>query len=518
MARERAEARRQAAVGAADPAGRTEELTSRLVGGMNRLAGQFNRSAKRVKDAAQDLRTSVVLQHAVAARERSNLEAAFWLFREEFSQHPDDIGVALPYWDVALSFERGDIASPAGVMLVETRAAAGETELAAQHWIELIQQAPEELVSPIAIATILPALKARLANANEDGPEDRNTLAGYLRRAVRHAVDPRNTELHPGVALRIFEEGREINPEASRRIAEAILESPHLHEAKRERLTEWLAGNHAEAPIAEPNPPPKSAEPEPKAAPKPAEPEPKAAQKPAESEPTAAPKPAEPELKAAPKPAEPELKAAQKPAEPETKAAPKPAEPEPKAAPKPAEPEPSATKKRENGLSKEQIAAASARLPQAEPAPRVPVEEEAPSGPSVECGTLTGIEDDALVVQGATNGRLRYGDIQAVAVAEIMGLEDQAVTVIDLILNWTRRNDEPLEIVRLRMNDLDLESLVTSTDALGSDFAALMGEILERTSAVPLPDPESALGTRIACYESQERYERIGLRVQDRAA
>lgn len=41
---------------------------------------------------------------------------------------------------------------------------------------------------------------------------------------------------------------------------------------------------------------------------------------------------------------------------------------------------------------------------------------------------------------------------------------------------------------------------------------------MERTSAIPLPDPESALGTRITCYRNQEIYERIGLRVFDRTA
>jgi len=150
MAKASAETRRHVVESAAHGADLTEKLTSRLVGGMSRLAGQANRSAQRVKDAARELRTSAVLQHAAAARERGNLEAAFWLFNEEFNRRPDDSSVALSYWDVALSFGRGDIASPAGVKLVETRAANGETELAAQHWIELIKQAPDALVSPIA--------------------------------------------------------------------------------------------------------------------------------------------------------------------------------------------------------------------------------------------------------------------------------------------------------------------------------------------------------------------------------
>jgi len=255
MARASASAKSPVAESAADLAGRTDEFTSRMVDGMGRLSRQINRSAQRLVEAAQDLRMPAALQHAIAARERGNLEAAFWLFNEEFNRRPDDTSVALSYWDVALSFGRGDIASPAGVKLVETRAASGETELAAQHWIELVKQAPDTLVSPIAIATILPALKERLANSNDDGSDDRQTLTGYLRTAVRHAVDPRNTGLHPGVALRIFQEGREINPEASRRAAEIALESPHLHDAKRERLIEWLAGNHTEAPSPEPDPP-----------------------------------------------------------------------------------------------------------------------------------------------------------------------------------------------------------------------------------------------------------------------
>jgi hypothetical protein len=440
MAKASAEAKRRLAENAADMSDHNEDLTARLADGMSRLAGQINRSAQRVKDAAQDLRTPVALQHAVAARERGNLEAAFWLFNEEFSRNPDDVSIALPYWDVALSFGRGDIASPAGIKLIETRAANGETELAAQHWIELIKEAPDALVTPIAIATILPALKERLAKANDDGPDDRQTLAGYLRKAVRHAVDLRNTGLHPGVALRIFQEGRTINPEASRLAAEIALESPHLHETKRERLIEWLRGDHAETSSPEPNPP----------------------QQPDATEPDVA-------------------------------------------------------KLGIHRLSEEEIATAAERLRKSKPAPPEPALAATPTRPSVECGTLIGIEDDALVVRGAPNGRLPYDDIQAVSVAEVMGLEDQPVTVIDLILNWIRRYDEPLEIVRLRLNDLDLESLVTSTHALGSHFASLMGDILERTRAIPLPDPESALGTRINCYESPERYERVGLRVPERA-
>jgi hypothetical protein len=459
-----------------------EELRSRIVGGVNRLAA---RGARRVKHAAQELRTSPVLLHALAARERGNLEAAFWLLNEEFTRHPDEAGVALHYWDIALSLGRVDIASSAGVKLIESKAAAGEPELAAQHWLELIKEAPTVLVSPAAIATLLPALKARhadAADASHKSPDDRLTLGGYLRRAVRHAVDPRNSSLHPGVALRIFEEGREINPEAARRAAEAALESPNLHEAKRKRLGEWLAGKSDETP----------------------------------KDPAAQP-------------------------------------PVPNSEPSMRESRGDEESAGDGGLSAEEIEAAAARLPRAKtrherpPLTATPAAvetsvdskvavmadaesndkiepksanppEAAQSGPIVECASLAGLEDTALVLGGARSGRLRYDEIQAVAVAEIMGLEADPVTVIDLILNWTSRQEARLEIVRLRADELDLGLLVTRKHALGTDFAALMGEIMERTSAIPLPDPESALGTRISCFSSPDLYEGIALRAAARPA
>ena len=98
------------------------------------------------------------------------------------------------------------------------------------------------------------------------------------------------------------------------------------------------------------------------------------------------------------------------------------------------------------------------------------------------------------------------------SVAEIMGLEEEAVRVIDLIRNWAAREEEPLDILRLRVDELDLEKLVTRKHALVSDFAALMGDIMERTSAIPLPDPDSALGNRISCFGTPELYERLALR------
>lgn len=473
MARTRAEASRDAGSGGLDLAGQAEQLASRLRGGVSRLAAQAQRGARKMKDAAHDLRGSPVLQQALAARERGNLEAAFWLLNEEFTHRPAP-DVALHYWDVALSLGRVDLATDAGVALVESHAAAGEPELAAQHWLELVKDAPDVLVSPAAIVTILPVLKQRLAEARDDGPEDRETLAGLLRRAVRHAVDPRNTGLHPGVALRLFEQGRDVNPEAARRAAEAALESPHLHETKRARLSDWLAGKPLEPLEARPAPSPR-----PKLEP---------------GEPVASAGLSRDEIQAAarrlPRPSPgPQTGPTGKPA---TKTGPEPATVAPAARAWPETPTPAA---------------------RAETAAEAP--ERVDRTPRVAAATLESLDDEGIVLGGPGARRLAWDDIEAVAAAEVMGLEDHPVALVDLIPNWTRRQQEPLEILRLRVVELDLGRLVTRKHALGSDFAALMGDIMERSSAIPLPDPESALGTRITCFESPALYLRVGLRVRD---
>ena len=46
----------------------------------------------------------------------------------------------------------------------------------------------------------------------------------------------------------------------------------------------------------------------------------------------------------------------------------------------------------------------------------------------------------------------------------------------------------------------------------GGGLAALLGEILDRSHAVPLPDPESALGLCLTSYEFLGAYERESLR------
>lgn len=196
----------------------------------------------RLRGATREMIGPVAVRHALAARERGNFEAAFWLLSEAFDADGENIDIVVNYWTVALLLGRVDIASPAGAWLVTHHAAAGDSDLAARYWLELIGAAPDVLVPAATIAEILPALKRRQSQADE---EEALALRGPLRRAMRHAVHPRNGTLHPGVALRLFEEGRSINPEAARRAAAAALQSPNLHEAKRKRIEDALTPESA---------------------------------------------------------------------------------------------------------------------------------------------------------------------------------------------------------------------------------------------------------------------------------
>lgn len=215
------------------PAGRNlfESVVSRAGSEIDRLRG-----------ATRDIVGPVSVRHALAARERGNLEAAFWLLCEAFDGDGENEEIAMNYWSIALDLGRADIASPAGIWLVSHYASEGRSEMAAAYWLELIGAAPDVLVPSATIAEILPALKRRQADADE---EEASELRGPLRRAMRHAVDPRNGTLHPGVALRLFEEGRSVNPEAARRAAEAALRSPNLDETKRQRIEKALAPESA---------------------------------------------------------------------------------------------------------------------------------------------------------------------------------------------------------------------------------------------------------------------------------
>jgi hypothetical protein len=201
----------------------------------SKLAGELGEVRKRVTGG------SPILRQGLAALERGNLEAAFWLLREEVAERPDQPAAIQAFWNVSLSCGRAEAAAGAMSRLVR-RQASDDPERAAESWMSLDAEAPEAPVDALTLARLLPVLKARVAAA--PGEEGRREAQRWLVRALQRCVEP-GSGLEGGVALRVFEEARELDPEAARRAAEIALDSPNLHEAKRTRLEEFVGSRSA---------------------------------------------------------------------------------------------------------------------------------------------------------------------------------------------------------------------------------------------------------------------------------
>lgn len=401
---------------------------------LQRATTRAGEGAGRLRGVARDLLRSPLLPQALAARERGNLEAAFWLLDEAHREHPHAPEVAAAFWDVSLALDRAPVAASAAVALVEGRATEGAFELANQYLAELAEAAPGALVQPTAVARMLPALRERVNKAEE---VERDEAVSLLRHALDLALDPRNETPSPGLAFHLFAEARDLHPAAARRAAHIALESPDLHEAKRSQLSAFLG-------------------------------EPAAA-----ADETAA-------------------EAAE-------------VESDDRGpdgggiGPDELVPDP---------LTDQEVAAAAGRLA-ARPATPPDAVVEPLSSPDREMFHAVPLEfdEDALVFQrpDGRGSRIGWREIQAVAVARIEAPDRDPVTVVDFVLNWTRRDRETLRFVRLLDENFDPARFVQSGDAT---LAGFLAEILERSRAIPLPDPESALGLRPVVFDALEAYER----------
>ncbi len=181
------------------------------------------------------------VQEAMDAQEAGDFAASLDILETAFADAPGDRDVALALWDAA----RGADAPERGLagMLAVIRMCANDEDkgLALTHWSELNRALPTALAEPGSLIRLVPALR-------EEGNAE---LAVTL---LRHAVDPENRGLTPGLALRAAELGREIDPPSALRAARVALQSPDLHEEKRARIQAGidalLAEGVTEAPSA----------------------------------------------------------------------------------------------------------------------------------------------------------------------------------------------------------------------------------------------------------------------------
>jgi hypothetical protein len=312
--------------------------------------------------------------------------------------------------------------------IIRRLASAGNADRAAELWMELREAAPSALVDPNSLVRMLPVLQA-------DGRPDQ------VVEALREAVDPRNSDLSPGLAVRIAETARELDPPTALKAARVALATPDLHEARRERLESLIA-------------------------------ELKSAQ--AERESTEA-----------------EVEST------EAETAP--------AAPAVAHATAVAEAAVDDAL---EATAPAARFGDIKPTEGMP----------------TGLQEEGLALQllGGRKARLEYTKIEAMAVAEVEGLAAGPVVVVDLVLNWRELGDQALQVLRLRSDGFDPRMLIAGPTDATEAFRTFLSELLARSQAVPLPDPDSALGVKVCGFDSLESYQRevlqVGSQVDSRGA
>jgi hypothetical protein len=161
----------------------------------------------------------------------------------------------------------------------------------------------------------------------------------------------------------------------------------------------------------------------------------------------------------------------------------------PEPPPPPAPPPTPATEGRAAPLPDSELAASAARIAARMPPPgALRVSEVIP----VELG-----DDGLLALEGEDSRRMRidYRAIEAIAAAEVAEVGDAPVLVIDLVLRAARAG-RPRSVLRVRSNAFDPAALFPDRTDAGQALRALLSELLDRSAALPLPDPDSALGVR----------------------
>jgi hypothetical protein len=131
-------------------------------------------------------------------------------------------------------------------------------------------------------------------------------------------------------------------------------------------------------------------------------------------------------------------------------------------------------------------------------------------------GEPIALEEGALSLSVGSDRsvRIEFEKIQALAVGEVWGLAEEPVLIIDLLLNWRTGKGDPLRAVRMRTDCFAPEELMPDESDPGSALRALLACLLEGSSAIPLPDPDGALGLVVPVYQSLLEYEREVLQLR----
>jgi tetratricopeptide (TPR) repeat protein len=168
------------------------------------------------------------LKKAADAQRRGNPALAYRILESEVGERPDDAKLVGAFWSAALVCERAEDAAPSMQHIIRALAGAGKADQALELWNELRGALPSALVDPSALV--------RMALALESAGR-----ADQMAEALREAVNPLNNGLSPGLAVRVAEMARDLDPPTALAAARHALASPDLHESKRARLQEMIA-------------------------------------------------------------------------------------------------------------------------------------------------------------------------------------------------------------------------------------------------------------------------------------
>jgi hypothetical protein len=162
------------------------------------------------------------LEAAMEARTRGDDAESLAILTAAFERRPDE-DVCLALWDAAVLCNQPEAGAAAITRAIREAAKRGDMELALRHWSELSDRVPTAFIDPGTLLRLIPQLL-------DENQKDRAVLA------LRQAVHPDNTGLTPGLAMRIVEVAKSLDPASALAAAQAAIASPDLHDAKRPKL------------------------------------------------------------------------------------------------------------------------------------------------------------------------------------------------------------------------------------------------------------------------------------------
>ncbi|MBW2713449.1 MAG: rhomboid family intramembrane serine protease, partial [Deltaproteobacteria bacterium] len=172
-----------------------------------------------IEDKVTFFQANPVLEEAMGARSEGDLERAFGLLEAEVAKNPKDPDLALEFWITALSSQRAEEGLASMRTVIENSLREKDIDAAINYWREMNQVLPAGL---IPAGTLMKMIPAQLEHGRSD-------LSSVM---LRHAVDPDNTGLTPGIAIRIVDAALEVEPPAALTAARQLLHAPDLHESK----------------------------------------------------------------------------------------------------------------------------------------------------------------------------------------------------------------------------------------------------------------------------------------------